>query len=181
MLLDTKTPTLFAATWAATAASLLFLFCAGSSAAGEEFVCPAAANDGTNVSVQFIAENRQCSAQSVRVISSIVGNANNTLAGLGVYGPAVAESLLIVPAGTNPFCGCNAGTCACGGGSCTVDGDCQFCSATTPGVLNTVISAEPALPAELTGTVATLIFLTESESPTGEVEMSVNECFVEVL
>lgn len=162
-------------------ATLLVLLSVGSASAGEEFICPAAANDGTNVTVQFIAENRECSAQSVRVISSIVGNANNTLAGLGVYGPAVAESLLIVPGGTNTFCGCNTGTCDCSGGSCSVDGDCPFCSAQTPGVLNTTISTEPVLPSELTGTVATILFITEAEGPTGAVSMSVNECFVEVL
>jgi len=147
---------------------------------GVSVSCPASAASGSNVTVEMSFENDECSAASVRVISSIVGNADNSLGGIGIHGPVVAEPMLIVPAGTDVFCGCVANQCQCGEGACSVDSDCSFCSAQTPGTLSALVDVEPVLPPTLDGTVATVLLLSEIEIG-DSASTQVNECFVEVL
>jgi hypothetical protein len=142
--------------------------------------CPTQENSGDMVSVTMSFENSECSAVSVRVMSSIVGNADNSLGGIGVFGPIVVAPSVVIPAGTNPFCGCVSNFCNCSGNSCSQDADCPYCEAGTPGTLTLIVDAEPALPASLDGTVATILMVSESDVD-GEVETDIAECFVEVL
>lgn len=145
-------------------------------------VCPSDANAGSNVEVILTIENSECRATTLRVMSSIVGNAGGTLAGIGIFGPVVVEPLVVVPAGTDTFCGCNAGTCQCDFPfvSCSTDADCQECGAFIPGTLDLPVTVEPALPSSLAGTVATVLLISEPEADSASA-MSINECFVEVL
>lgn len=160
---------------------LAILFMANTSMGqGASVSCPTEANSGSKVAVTMSFENWECSAVSVRVMSSIVGNADNTLGGIGVFGPIVVASV-VVPAGTDVlFCGCDGGLCGCSGNSCTQDADCPFCEADTPGTLDLPVNAEPALPASLGGTVATVLMMSESDV-NDEVETDIAECLVEVL
>jgi hypothetical protein len=150
-----------------------------------ELTCPAQGNAGESLMVNMSFENDECSAVNVRIMSSVVGNASDSLAGVGIFGPVVAIPVVVVPAGTNRFCVCNANQCECDwpGGlplSCSTDADCPSCSASTPGTQNAYFDTQIDLPQSLSGTVATQIFISEFESGT-EVETEVNECFVEVL
>jgi hypothetical protein len=160
---------------------LAILFMANASMGQEASVsCPTEANSGSNVAVTMSFENWECSAVSVRVMSSIVGNADNTLGGIGVFGPIVVAPSVVVPAGTDGFCGCFSNSCDCSGNSCTQDADCPFCEAGIPGTLTLPVNAEPALPASLEGTVATVLIMSESDV-NDEVETEIAQCLVEVL
>ena len=123
--------------------SVFVLLCASVSAADSTIVCPASATGGATVPIEVTIENEQCTAVNARVISSVVGNANGTLGGLGVYGPQVAASMLTVPVGSAPFCGCGQffpGFCDCNSNqACTVDSDCDECGNQIPGELVTTI------------------------------------------
>jgi hypothetical protein len=144
--------------------------------------CPAEGVAGSTISVDLRLENFECRAVNVRVMSSILGNGDQTLAGLRVFGPVVAHALEVVPAATDIFFGgCVQGMCqAFPPTSCTTDADCPDCTGTTPGVREISISAPPALPADLKGTVGTHLILTEWEAG-ATTETEINQCFVEVL
>ncbi len=149
-----------------------------------ELTCPASATSGGNVSVTVDFENDSCAAIDYRILTSIVGNGNDTLGGIGIYGPAVAEPTVIVPAGSGvAFCGCGEFTpniCSCSGNSCSVDADCPFCTAVTPATLSVPVDVVPVLPTALTGTVATVIVINEANIA-GEIDSQIYQCFVEVL
>lgn len=170
--------------WIACASSLLLA--AGESAGGDvgvDLICPQEAPAGQNVTVDMSFGNRECTAQTVRVLSGIVGNASDTLAGVGVFGPMVAEPALVVPVGTDVQCGCVDGQCACSfpPQSCKVDAECPNCSMATKGTLDRSVDVLPTLPASLAGKAATVIVITEEEDDIGEVDSKIRECFVDVL
>lgn len=52
--------------------------------------CPATAAAGTTIDMNVDLANNEASTLSVRLITSIAGNANGTLGGIGIYGPLVA-------------------------------------------------------------------------------------------
>ena len=80
---------------------------ANSATGGEANVtCPTQVNTGQSVMVNLILTNGECfPASPVRIISSVVGNASDDLAGVGIFGPVVADTV-VVPAGSNRSCGC---------------------------------------------------------------------------
>lgn len=161
-------------------ASILVMWNAANGSASE-LICPASANANNNVAVTLTLENSGCAAEEFRIISSIVGNAGATLAGIGIFGPVVVEPVVIVPAGTGVNgCGCSLNSCQCDNNSCTTDADCASCEAVTPGTLVLTVSVEPALPNSLGGTVATLLLVSEPAAGS-DAAMSINSCFVEVL
>lgn len=113
--------------------------------------CPTEAPAGSTILVDLQLENGQCLPVTVRLMSSVTGNANQSVGGIGVWGPVVADTIVVaaaessedpttcVPDGqcsgdfsscsTNPDCA--SGVCivewsSCGGGgiSCSNDGDC---------------------------------------------------------
>lgn len=124
--------------------------------------CPASANAGSQVSVQLRIENPEPSPVSARVLSTVVGNSGDNLAGIGIFGPFVAVPQVTIPAATgDPY---------------------DYPSTFDPGVENRVLNVPPALPSALSGTVATLILFVEVEGPEGERQLSgAAECLIEVL
>ena len=166
-------------------ACVLFLLAASAADAGDvNLTCPAQADPGQSVTVSMSFSNTSCSAESVRVMSSIVGNASGTLAGVGIYGPEVAVPIAVVPAGTARYCGCVSNACECQFGpagplACSTDADCSLCVSFTPGVLELMVDTT-VIPPTLSGTVATHILISEFDSGT-KIETEIDECFVEVL
>lgn len=101
--------------------------------------CPAEAAAGSSITADLHFRNQNCtSGYNVRVISSIAGNADQSLGGIGIGGPVVVDSSIAVPAGTPPFPG---GPCLA-----TVD---------------LTLPTPPAIPASLEGTVATFVLISE--------------------
>lgn len=141
-------------------------------------ICPATANAGQAVTVTFTLKNKECTDQDVRLLSSVVGNADQTLGGLGLYGPVVADSTTL-PAATDLLPGtCTGSTCdgSTNFSYCMADADC-VCREVVPSTTSIPLATPPTLPSSLTGTVATLVFLA---GPAGE-ETAEAHCLVEVL
>lgn len=161
--------------------SLTLLVAGKAMAASAELTCPAQGNAGESLFVSMVLENQACAAANVRLMSSIVGNAADSLTGVGIFGPVVSVPVVVVPAGLNRSCGCSANVCSCNSSlSCSTDGDCPRCRASTPGTQNAFFDTQLALPQSLSGTVATQILISEFDSGTA-IETMVNDCFVEVL
>lgn len=121
--------------------------------------CGAQVTAGNQIEVQLEIENDKYSAIDARVLSSIVGNSGDNLAGIGVFGPFVAVASVSVP-------------------EATFD---EFSFDDVPGVANLSFDALPAVPASLAGTVATLLIVVEVREPGGKSSVGdVTECLVEV-
>ncbi len=170
----------YSSSWLAIASMALLMLLALPSHAQElesTLTCPASEDAGQSVDAMMSYENEGCGSIQVRIISTIVGNGDDTLGGLGIYGPTIAEAVVVVPAGTDRFCGCDTGNCNCSGQACTDDSDCPFCYAQEPGVANVPVEVAPPLPAALEGTVSTVILMSEY----GAEKTKINQCLVEVL
>jgi hypothetical protein len=142
------------------ALALLLVICSAGSAAAQFSIdvdCPATASVGQNVPASVTLESRECFATTARIITSIVGNSNDTFGGIGVFGPVVADPLVAIPAATDLFP--------------------PGCFSTIPGSTSFLLSVVPTLDASLTGTVVTVIFLAEFEN--GQT-VQVDQCLVEV-
>ncbi len=131
-------------------------------------ICPASANAGSQVQVQLRIENPEPSPLSARVLSTVVGNSGDNLAGIGVFGPFVAAAQVTIPAAivmddpNDPY-------------------DDHY-PPVDPGVENLVLNVPPALPSALSGTVATLLLLVEVDGPEGDSKLAdAAECLIEVL
>ena len=123
--------------------------------------CPAQATSGSQIEVQLAIENSETSELNARVLSSIVGNSGDNLAGIGVFGPRVAVPSVTLPAGTA--------------------GDDVYYYYVEPSVTNLVFNAAPAVPSSLAGTVATLLIVVEVRESGGKSSVGdVTECLVEV-
>lgn len=146
--------------------------------------CPAEGAPLSTPTVVIVYTSFACSAVPIRTMSSIVGNSDQTLGGIGVFGPVVIDDRMLPGgSGATSGCGCNAGSCGCIDGSaisCTSDADCPFCRKVTPYLLNVEKDALPAIPVSLDGTVATYVFITEVVAGP-ETSTEINKCFVEVL
>src|SRR5262245_55854514 len=97
--------------------------------------CPASAQVGENLGMNVHLQNDECAPATVRLITSIAGNANQSLGGLGVFGPLLAQEV-VVPAATCSF---------------------PF----TTGVLDLVLDGPLAVPAAHVGTVELHVLLSE--------------------
>jgi hypothetical protein len=114
--------------------------------------CPTDASAGSTISIDLTLTNKQCVPVTVRLMSSISGNANQTVGGIGIWGPMVADTIVVPAAesihepascvpegectGDFTFCTsdleCESGVCrvyahSCGNGgmSCSNDADCS--------------------------------------------------------
>lgn len=144
-----------------------------------DVVCPLEQAANTTAIVTLIYENSSCFAVPVRTMSSIVGNSNQTLGGIGVFGPVVIDDRAVAAGTGQIFCGCSAGSCDCDFANCSSDAECSSCETAIPHILNVEKSAAPVLSLSLQGTVATYIFISEFES--GEkTSTELNECLVDV-
>lgn len=145
--------------------------------------CPPDGDANSTITVDLRFENFECKAINTRILSSIVGNGDQTLGGMRIFGPVVLQAMPVLPAATGTILrGCVQGTCQNFFGppiSCETDADCPDCEGTDPGVVELSIPAPPALPADLQGTVGTHIIVAELEAGPAE-SVETNQCFVEV-
>jgi len=175
-----------------TACRAILVWCASSLLAGSATAgldvsasvsCPDTASADSTITMDVVLENHECtSAVTVRLVTAIAGNANGTLAGVGVYGPVLANPGVTVPAATPGTC--NTSLHQCSGPYpyyCNVDADCG-CFTATPGTL--LVNAQlapPAVPAAHVGTVEAHLLVTEWEgTPTLGTTTLVDQCLVEV-
>jgi hypothetical protein len=95
-----------------------------------EMACLANAPAGSTITTDVHLENQKCSPVNVRVMSSISGNANQSVGGIGIWGPVLVDTIT-VDAATNNL----PGTCSvmldggtrcdgAGGADCSSDSDC---------------------------------------------------------
>ena len=141
--------------------------------------CPAAAVPGATIVVDLLLINSECRPLDVRILSSILGNADDTAGGIGIFGPVVATDPPIpVPAAMGTPVPCDLTTNRCGGFGhfCQTDSDCS-CFTTTPSITNVSVATPPPIPLSLAGTVATYLFVSEWE---GGKEIETNECLVNI-
>jgi hypothetical protein len=95
-----------------------------------EVDCLADATAGSTITTSLHLENQACSPINVRLMSSIAGNANQTVGGIGIWGPVLADTITVAAATDNL-----PGTCGetvhggrvcdgAGGADCFTDTDC---------------------------------------------------------
>ena len=125
-----------------------------------DVTCPADVTSGAEITAFLRLENDECTQAEVRLISSIVGNADQTLGGIGIQGPTVVESAITVPAGIDNFP--------------------PGCFDVTPGIFQDIVTISPAVPISLEGTVATLIVITEWRIGGQKETTEVIQCLVNV-
>jgi hypothetical protein len=95
-----------------------------------EVDCLADAAAGSVITTDVHLENQKCSPVNVRVMSSISGNANQSVGGIGIWGPVLADTITVAAATDNlpGTCGVTVwGGTVCdgaGGASCSTDTDC---------------------------------------------------------
>lgn len=142
-----------------------------------ELTCPAEAAPGATISVDLTLINNECRPLEVRVISGIVGNANNTVAGVGIFGPVVADPQILVGAATGMQPSCITNICDDGFfAPCQIDNDCH-CFPTAPSTVNVSVVVPPVIPSSVLGTVVMYLLITEWE---GGEETEVDSCLVSV-
>jgi hypothetical protein len=141
--------------------------------------CAATAAQNSTLTMNVHLESRECSPLTVRLVTAIAGNANGTLAGVGVYGPVVANQV-VIPAATDNGSTCNLSFHSCTfGGFCNSNADCA-CQNVTPSVLDIPSqSAPPAIPSALVGSVEGHLLITEWQGTPGKATL-VHQCLVEV-
>ena len=95
-----------------------------------EVDCLADATAGSTITTDVHLENQECSPLDVRVMSSISGNANQSVGGIGIWGPVLADTITVDAATDNLPGTCsvmvNGGTVCDGAGDadCSSDFDC---------------------------------------------------------
>ncbi len=110
--------------------------------------CPDTALPGSTPEISVVVENRFCSPQTVRLLSSVVGNANGTVEGVGIVGPHVAVASSVLPAATDLTSTCTNGSCSGINGfrPCTTSLDC-VCARVSPGTATIQFDLETPIPA----------------------------------
>jgi hypothetical protein len=118
-------------------------------------------------------------------MSTIVGNGDETVRGMAIFGPEVAAPAVVVPAAVDLLTGtCSANRCdRCVGslcvGSfffCSVDADC-VCRDIEPGVRSVSVTVPTAIPAGLAGTVLKQFLVSDSPQTTTIVS---DDCLIAV-
>jgi hypothetical protein len=95
-----------------------------------EMDCLANAPAGSTITTDVHLENQKCSPVNVRVMSSISGNANQSVGGIGIWGPVLVDTITVGAATDNlpGTCGVTVhGGRVCdgaGGADCFTDADC---------------------------------------------------------
>ena len=108
--------------------------------------CPTFVEPETRPQLDLSLENLACDPRTVRVLTTMVGNGNQTLEGLSVFGPEIAASDVIVPAATDLLPGtCFLNTCQGSSVFCTTDADC-VCTVVTPGTTSLQVVSPTVVP-----------------------------------
>lgn len=173
-----------------------------------EVDCPPSASSDSTITIAVSLVSRECSPLDVRFMSSIAGNADHTVGGIGIWGPVLAKTIT-VDAATDLLPGtcdlvqgkcdrtsgatcsadadCLSGICdyeQCLGGvnlRCDTDADC-VCQHVTPGGTTDSVEALPKIPVELVGTIATFVLIGEGDSGgPGGTRTLVQSCMVDVI
>jgi len=131
---------------------------------GTDLECPKNVPSGSSAQLMLRLENQSCEPLQARVLSTMVGNANDTADGVAILGPEVAASDVVVPAATDEGSGSCIGS-FCDGSFlfCVEDADCA-CQVITPGSLEITVSVPTPIPASLDGSVIHQFVVTEAAS-----------------
>jgi hypothetical protein len=92
--------------------------------------CPDEAVSGSTITTDLHLKNQECTPITVRLMSSIAGNANQSVGGIGIWGPVLADTITVDAAVDNlpGTCGLNTrGWSQCDGArdaDCFTDSDC---------------------------------------------------------
>jgi hypothetical protein len=122
-------------------------------------------------------ENVACEPQTVRVLSVVVGNGDETVGGVEILGPVVARQGATVPAATDNLSGvCTANQCEGSTLWCSSNLDC-ICRMITPGVADFEIVIPTALPAAFGGTVVEQFIFTDKTNGT---KVTSDSCLISV-
>jgi hypothetical protein len=143
-----------------------------------QVTCQTQSHPAAMVTVDVRLENTECVALDVRIISTVVGNTDQTMNELGVFGPVLA-SATTVPAAWDQTPGtCDPGTLTCGasGVGCNTDADC-FCKLVTPTTTQFSLEIPLALPASLENTIVTQLITVEWD---GGTPTHVEKCMIEL-
>jgi hypothetical protein len=138
--------------------------------------CPKTAPVGESLSLDYRIENETCTPLTVRVLSTMVGNGNETARGVAIFGPEVATTA-VVPAAVDLLSGtCSGNQCAGSFFFCSVDADC-VCRVVEPGARSVSVTVPTAIPAELDGTVLRQFLISDSPQATTTVS---DDCLIAV-
>lgn len=141
-----------------------------------KLTCPKTTPVGESPSLDYRIENEACSPVTVRVLSTMVGNGDETARGVAIFGPEVAATA-VVPAAVDLLPGtCSANQCAGSFFFCSVDADC-VCRVIEPGATSVTVTVPTAIPAELDGTVLKQFLISDSPQTTTTVS---DDCLIAV-
>lgn len=112
-------------------------------------------------------ENSSCEPMNVRVLSTIVGNGDETLGGVGVLGPVVAEPSVDVPGATDATGPCVSNTCEGTFIFCTTDADCACRVTSAVGQVDVAVAVPTPIPSSYCGTVVEQFVFTDFDEPGG--------------
>ena len=142
-----------------------------------ELTCPKTAAAGESAELDYRIENKACTPVTVRVISTMVGNRDETLRGVAIFGPEVAAPAVVVPAAVDLLTGtCSASRCEGSFFSCLVDADC-VCRVIEPGARSVSVTVPTAIPADLDGTVLKQFLFSDSPQTT---KIASDDCLIAV-
>ena len=119
-----------------------------------EVDCPATAAPGATPALVANVENRSCDPLTVRLMSTVVGNAGGSLESISISGPEVVVASAVVPAATLGSSTCNFGACTNIPGfvRCDVDADCA-CADGDPGTAALPYDLADSIPLAVADTV----------------------------
>ena len=141
-----------------------------------KLTCPKTTPVGESPSLDYRIENEACSPVTVRVLSTMVGNGDETARGVAIFGPEVAATA-VVPAAVDLLPGtCSANQCAGSFFFCSVDADC-VCRVIEPGATSVTVTVPTAIPAEFDGTVLKQFLISDSPQTTTTVS---DDCLIAV-
>jgi hypothetical protein len=139
--------------------------------------CPRNVGAGESPRLDLRLENTLCAGQTVRILSTVVGNGDETAGGVGILGPAVAARSVSVPGATDLLSGvCSGNQCVGSFLYCTNGLDC-VCRTITPGVLDLEVVVPTPIPAAFDGTVVAQFVFTDTMDSTKTISDS---CLINV-
>jgi hypothetical protein len=139
--------------------------------------CPRTVAAGEVVPVDVRLENSFCTVVQVRMLSTLVWNANETTGAVSIVGPSIAERDVSLPAATDRLPGtCTGGFCDGSFLRCSSAADCE-CRDVTPGLRDVSIATPETIPVFPDGTAAMLSIASEV---TGNGAADVAQCLIAV-
>lgn len=129
--------------------------------------CPRNVQVGGSVLLNLRFDSSSCNVQNVRVLSTIVGNGNETTSGVGILGPEVAAANVAVAAAIDLLPGsCVSNRCTGSTLFCGSDVDC-VCVSIEPVTTEITLAVPTLIPAAFDGTVINQFVFTDQLDGTG--------------